>query len=108
MKFLWEGKRSQGGRSLLDQIKQDTGLKYSGGVVSNQSSDLWGQGHDYKIITYGFSSFNDWYAESICPNIQVGSDYILVKYHCFFTKKASQFWKFIPIFLELYEKKYKH
>lgn len=78
MKFLWEGKRSQGGRSLLDQIKQDTGLKYSGGVVSNQSSDLWGQGHDYKIITYGFSSFNDWYAESICPNIQGGSDYILV------------------------------
>lgn len=78
MKFLWEGKRSQGGRSLLDQIKQDTGLKYSGGVVSNQSSDLWGQGHDYKIITYGFSSFNDWYAESICPNVQGGSDYILV------------------------------
>lgn len=78
MKFLWEGKRSQGGRSLLDQIKQDTGLKYSGGVVSNQSSDLWGQGHDYKIITYGFSSFNDWYAESVCPNVQGGSDYILV------------------------------
>ncbi|KAH9677610.1 UDP-N-acetylmuramate--L-alanine ligase [Citrus sinensis] len=68
---------SQGARSLLDQIKQDTGLKYSGGVVSNQSSDLWGQGHDYKIITYGFSSFNDWYAESVCPNVQGGSDYIL-------------------------------
>ncbi|KAK9178859.1 hypothetical protein WN943_028053 [Citrus x changshan-huyou] len=70
-------KRSQGARSLLDQIKQDTGLKYSGGGVSNQSSDLWGQGHDYKIITYGFSSFNDWYAESVCPNVQGGSDYIL-------------------------------
>ncbi|KAH9646848.1 UDP-N-acetylmuramate--L-alanine ligase [Citrus sinensis] len=68
---------SQCARSLLDQIKQDTGLKYSGGVVSNQSSDLWGQGHDYKIITYGFSSFNDWYAESVCPNVQGGSDYIL-------------------------------
>lgn len=67
---------------MLDQIKQDTGLKYSGGVVSNQSSDLWGQGHGYKIITYGFSSFNDWYAESVCPNAQGGSDYILCERGC--------------------------
>lgn len=71
-----EGKCSQGARSLLDQIKQETGLMCSSGVVSNQSSDLWG--HGYKIMTYGFSSFNDLYAESVCPNVQGGSDYILV------------------------------
>ncbi|KAL5727256.1 hypothetical protein ACHQM5_000472 [Ranunculus cassubicifolius] len=34
---------------------------------------------DYRVTTYGISNVNEWYASSVCPNSQGGTDFVL--YH---------------------------
>ncbi|XP_044467614.1 UDP-N-acetylmuramate--L-alanine ligase-like isoform X2 [Mangifera indica] len=57
-------------------MKQVSGSECSCGRPSDPSSDLCG--NNGRIITYGISSSNEWHAESVRPNLQGGSDYILV------------------------------
>ncbi|KAM7272636.1 hypothetical protein ACFE04_027299 [Oxalis oulophora] len=57
----------QGANSLLDRIKQAPGSENSTPASIDQ----------YKITTYGISSYNEWHASSIHLNTHGGSEYIL-------------------------------
>ncbi|XP_031275136.1 uncharacterized protein LOC116133570 isoform X2 [Pistacia vera] len=66
---------SVGARSLLNGTKQVIGSEHSCRLPSNPSTDLCE--NNYRVITYGISSTNEWHAESVHPNSLGGSDYIL-------------------------------
>lgn len=105
MEFFWEGKCSVGAHSLLNGMKQVSGSECSCDRPSDPSSDLCG--NNGRIITYGISSSNEWHAESVRPNLQGGSDYILVGAIVSSLPKIATL-KFVLVFLKFCQKNCYH
>ncbi|KAL6291556.1 hypothetical protein ACE6H2_009066 [Prunus campanulata] len=66
---------SEGAYSLLTDGKQPIGSHNWSGL---RSRPLEKCSDSYNITTYGTTSFNDWHASSIRPNLKGGCDYTLV------------------------------